>query len=204
VQRFIVALCGLGAIFLGIITFETLAFGHPAPLDDRIRSIAKATLGGAQIANLSYEGVQTFPYDDPDADVAQPTGMWDAPIEKAPKGARDIVVNYHLPEVPSADDDEAKFAATLFQKLFALDPSVWRVAVSFSGPLKDEYGHTDERTYVGYTIYRPTFRKIDWRGFDTVSLCSFLRRENSGDLAQDGEPKGGDGCDLWPEISTAN
>lgn len=173
----------------------------PPSLDDRIRSVAKASLNDSGVADLTYEGVQTAEYGDADANVPQPKGMWDAPIEKSPKGALDIFVNYHLPEAPSNDGDEAKFTAALVQKIFALDPLVWRVMLNFNGPTKDQYGHVSETVYISYGISRPTFRKIDWRGFDANSLCGFLRDEGAGDLAQDGDQKGDDICLLWPEIS---
>lgn len=174
----------------------------PMSLAERIRAIAKSAADDGDISDLNYEGVNIVGYDDPDADVPQPTGMWDAPIEKAPKGALDLFVNYHLPQPPTADDDAARYTAALYQKLFALNPAVWRVTVNFNSPMTDDYGHTDDHTYIGYTMYRPTFRKIDWRGFETASLCRFLRDEGNGDLAADGDPKGGDICDLWPGITS--
>ena len=169
---------------------------------DKIRVVAKAALTNANMPGVSYEGVQSVAYDDPDADVKSSSSMWDAPVEKAPAGALDIAVYYHISNEPVDDSQVANFATSLFQKAFAQNPLIWRVAVNFNGPTSDDYGHRNEGVYIGYMTYRPTFKKIDWKGFDTSSLCSFLRKTARSDLAQDGDPKGGDSCTLMPEIST--
>jgi hypothetical protein len=173
-------------------------------LPDKIRAIAKATLDEADISNASYEGADVKAYDDPNANAPQSKSMWDPVFIKAPKGALDVTLTYHLPEIPGSDEAEAKFAEELFQKVFGLSPSVWLVTVAFVGPDVDRYGHNKEHTYLAYGMPRTTFSKIDWRGFEAAGLCRFLMDEAHDDVAVDGEPTGDNLCDLNPATSSLN
>jgi hypothetical protein len=192
----------IAGLALAALTTPAAAGKAQVTLDDRVRAIAKQEMPASGVDGLWYEGVQSVSYDDPDPDPP-PQGFWDeAPPPKPPAGARDISIFYSVPTDPENDEAASALAGRLFRRAFALTPVVYRIAVVFSTPRKDESGHTDHALSMSYTIYRGTMRKIDWRSFDVRTLCSFLRKHGNSDYTYSGqELRNDDGCSMWPGTS---
>jgi hypothetical protein len=148
----------------------------PVSLEDRVRAIAKTAATDSDLSGLNYEGIEIAGDQDDDGRAT---------------GQINVFAHYHLAEMPDADRDTARLAASLYRKIFALDRSIGLVSITFDGPIKDEYGHTDDRSYIDYEFTRLAFSKIDWNGFEAERLCALLRRESNGNS-----------CGLWPGIST--
>jgi|GEM_PF-6475235 len=102
-------------------------------------------------------------------------------IVGAPAGSKNAIVTFTIPDFTNRDtlsSDTSIISSKVMQGVFANDPKMDSVIVWFKDPnLVDRYGNTVKQVIVSQSIDRATFEKINWTGFDSSTLCSFLTQE---------------------------